>query len=185
MLTHRLALVVPALACIIGAQEVSPETRVEAMLPELLSKFLEEQKVSQEYSNLGHGPPILWIDFLAFSAQKPQIIPDEVTLLTPHIQLELLLEYLPEAIEVVCLMRVVIVLADPFFNLWKHPHCLAVGNEVSLSRSDLLIPSLEVFTAIDAGDRPEVNQPPSMIPINHDIHLLQIPMYDLLLIEKQ
>lgn len=185
MLAHRLSLFITALACIIRAEEVGPEARIETALPELLPQFFEEQKMPQEDGDLGHSPSILRIDLLALSTQKSQIIPDKVTLFAPHVQLELLLKYFSKSIEVVGLMRVVVVLADAFFDLREHPHCLAVRYEVSLSRSDLLVPSLEVLAAVDTGDRPKVNQSSSMIAIDHDVNFLQISMDDFLLIEKQ
>ena len=68
---------------------MSPEARVEAMFPELLPQFLEEQKMPQEDGHLGHSPPILRIYLLALLTQKPQIVPHEVALLTPHTKREL------------------------------------------------------------------------------------------------
>ncbi len=62
---------------------------------------------------------------------------------------------------------------------------IAVGQVVAGCGADLLITSLELAAAGHVADRPEVNESAAVVPIHHDIHLLQVAMHQSLLGEEE
>jgi hypothetical protein len=82
-------------------------------------------------------------------------------------------------------MSVVVMLADPFLDFRIEFHRLVIGDIVSNRRPDLLIPCSELLASVDIRNRSKINEFPPVVSIDHDVHLLQIAMNDLLLVQEE
>jgi hypothetical protein len=138
-----------------------------------------------EDSHLLDGPPVLRVRFSAFLAQQHQVVPHEVAPSHDLRQVELVLHHLAQSVEVECLMGVILIPRENIFDIGANIDSLSIGKVVSLSGANFFVPGSKFVTASDVADRPEIDEPSPVVPVDHDVHFFEVAVDQLFLCQKQ